>query len=266
MSEASTRGTADRSLPRRTVVIIPTYNEKDSLPVTLGRLRRAVPGADVLIVDDGSPDGTGEVADGIAQHDSAVNVMHRSAKNGLGAAYLAGFDWALERGYEVLVEMDADGSHRPEQLQSILDELETEKADLVLGSRWVPGGSIENWPRSREVISRVGNLYVKIMLGLGLGDATGGYRAYTADTLRKLDLGSVESQGYCFQVDMARRVVQSGGRVSEVPITFVERELGQSKMSRSIVFEALWRTTLWGVQHRTAQVRGLVSRGAKKSG
>lgn len=265
MSEVNPQGT-EVPLSRRTIVIIPTYNEKESLPVTLGKLRKAVPGADVLIVDDGSPDGTGEVADGIAKHDSAVNVMHRAAKNGLGAAYLAGFAWALERDYEVLVEMDADGSHRPEQLQSILDELDAKDADLVLGSRWVTGGAIENWPKSREIISRVGNLYVKIMLGLGLGDATGGYRAYSADMLRKLELDTVESQGYCFQVDMARRVVQAGGVVSEVPITFVERALGQSKMSKNIVFEALWRTTLWGIQHRVAQVRDLLSRGTQKSG
>lgn len=241
----------------KVLVIIPTYNEKESLPITLGRLRAAVPEAHVLVADDGSPDGTGKIADDLAAKDSNVNVMHREAKQGLGAAYLAGFAWGLERGFDIIVEMDADGSHQPEQLPLILEEMRAKNADLVLGSRWVPGGSVVNWPTSRKVISRVGNIYVKIMLGLGLGDATGGFRAYSSGMLRELNLDSVESQGYCFQVDMARRVVDAGGTVREVPITFVERELGQSKMSGNIVREALWRTTVWGLQKRGRQIAGI---------
>jgi dolichol-phosphate mannosyltransferase len=171
--------------------------------------------------------------------------MHRLGKQGLGAAYLAGFDWGLERDFEVLVEMDADGSHQPEQLPRLLAALED--ADLVIGSRWVDGGSVVNWPRSRQLLSRGGNGYARLLLGLGLRDATGGFRAFRRSTLEKLDLHGVASHGYCFQVDLARRAVAAGCTVVEVPIEFVERELGTSKMSGAIVREALWRVTLWGV-------------------
>jgi dolichol-phosphate mannosyltransferase len=227
------------------LVVVPTYDERLNIERTIARLRAAVPEAHALVVDDASPDGTGEVADRLAAEDPQVHVLHRLGKQGLGAAYLAGFDWGLSRGYEVLVEMDADGSHQPEQLPRLLAALED--ADLVLGSRWVPGGSVVNWPRSRELLSRGGNTYVRIALGVGLRDATGGFRAFRRATLEKLDLDGVASQGYCFQVDLARRAVERGARVVEVPIEFVERELGVSKMTGRIVREALWRVTVWGL-------------------
>ena len=240
------------------LVVIPTYDERLNLESIVGRVRSAVPAAEVLVVDDDSPDGTGELADQLAAADARVHVLHRLGKQGLGAAYLAGFGWGLARGYRVLVEMDADGSHQPEQLPSLLAALED--SDLVLGSRWVPGGSVVNWPRWREVLSRGGNTYVRLMLGLGLRDATGGFRAFRRETLDKLDIDNVASQGYCFQVDLARRAVVQGMRVQEVPIEFVERELGVSKMSGGIVREALWRVTLWGLArplggHRGARLR-----------
>jgi dolichol-phosphate mannosyltransferase len=240
------------------LVIVPTYDEADNLEPWLQRLLAAVPSAHVLIVDDNSPDGTGRLADEHAAHEARVHVLHRERKQGLGAAYLAGFAWGLQRGYDVLVEMDADGSHRPEQLPRLLAALP--HADLVLGARWVPGGSVVNWPWHRMLLSRGGNAYTRLVLGLPLHDATGGYRAYRASTLRRLDLDGVSSQGYCFQVDLAWRVVRAGCRVTEVPITFVERERGTSKMSGSIVREALWRVTAWGARHRTMQVMGVVRR------
>jgi dolichol-phosphate mannosyltransferase len=238
----------------RVLVVVPTYNERENLPLIVARIRAAVPSADVLVADDDSPDGTGEVADKLSIDDEHIQVLHRPGKAGLGAAYLAGFRWGLDRGYGVLVEMDADGSHQPEQLPRLLAALE--HADLVLGSRWVPGGAVRNWPRSREVLSRGGNTYTRLVLGLPLRDATGGYRAFRAATLEGLGLDAVASQGYCFQVDLAWRAVRAGYRVVEVPITFVERELGDSKMSRAIVAEALWRVTGWGLQARWAALRG----------
>ena len=237
----------------RIVVIVPTFNELSTLPVIVGRIRASVPEADILVADDNSPDGTGRLADELAAADDQVHVMHRLGKEGLGAAYLAGFAWALQAGYDVVVEMDADGSHQPEQLPRLLDALRT--ADLVLGSRWVPGGRTENWPKSRQLISRGGTAYTRLMLGVPIQDATGGYRAFRADTLRKLDLHEVASQGYCFQIDLAWRAVQRGLTVREVPITFVERTAGTSKMSRKIVAEALWRVTLWGVDDKVTRVR-----------
>jgi dolichol-phosphate mannosyltransferase len=230
------------------LVVVPTYDERLNLERILGRLRAAVPDAHVLVVDDASPDGTGEIADRLAAEDDHVHVLHRLGKQGLGAAYLAGFDWGLARGYDVLVEMDADGSHQPEQLPDLLAALE--HADLVIGSRWVEGGSVVNWPRSRELLSRGGNAYVRLLLGLGLRDATGGFRAFRRATLDKLDLDGVASHGYCFQVDLARRAVGTGCRVVEVPIRFVEREHGVSKMDGAIVREALWRVTVWGLSRR----------------
>jgi dolichol-phosphate mannosyltransferase len=232
----------------RVAVIMPTYNERANVEAMVGRVRRAVPGADLLVVDDNSPDGTGEVADKLAAEDSHVHVLHRERKAGLGAAYIAGFHWALDQGYDVVVEMDADGSHLPEELPRLLDALGG--ADLVLGSRYVPGGTVVNWPRSREMLSRGGNTYARLMLGITLKDATGGYRAYRADTLRKIALDEVESQGYCFQIDLAMRAIRAGLRVVEVPITFVERVHGTSKMSRAVVAEALWRVTIWGITGR----------------
>jgi len=230
------------------LVIIPTYNERDNVERIVGRVRAAVPEAHVLVADDNSPDGTGVIADGMADADPSVHVLHRMGKEGLGAAYLAGFAWGLERGYEVLVEMDADGSHKPEQLPALLDALRD--ADLVLGSRYVPGGSVVNWPKSREVLSRGGNLYTRMALNLPLRDATGGYRAFRASTLRSLDLNGVGSAGYIFQVDLAYRAQRRGLVVKEVPIEFVEREVGDSKMDQKIVTEALWQVTVWGFRDR----------------
>ncbi len=243
----------------KTLVIVPTYNEADNVVPLVQRVRTATPDADVLVVDDGSPDGTGKLADGLAAEDAHVHVLHRTAKNGLGAAYLAGFAWGLDRGYEVLVEMDADGSHQPEQLSRLLEEVDA-GADLVLGSRWVPEGEVVNWPARRAVLSRGGNLYTRLALGLPLRDATGGYRAFRASALREILDGGVASQGYCFQVDLARRAVRGGFDVREVPITFVERVAGESKMDGSIVREALWRVTLWGVRDRTDWLRRVGSR------
>lgn len=237
----------------RVLVTIPTYNEAQNLEGVVRRVRTAVPAADVLVIDDSSPDGTGDIADRLAERDDQVHVLHRLDKQGLGAAYLAGFEWGLSRDYEVLVEMDADGSHQPEELHRLLHALN--QADLVLGSRWVTGGRVQNWSRTRMVLSRGGNTYVRLALGVPLRDTTGGYRAFRADTLRRLDLGDVASQGYCFQVDLAWRACRRGLRVIEVPITFVEREFGRSKMSRAIVLEALWRVTAWGVSHRSRRQR-----------
>ena len=237
----------------RIVVIVPTFNEYDTLPVIVSRVRSSVPEAHILVADDNSPDGTGQVADGLAAADDHVHVMHRLGKEGLGAAYLAGFAWALQEGYDVVVEMDADGSHQPEQLPRLLAALRT--ADLVLGSRWVPGGRTENWPKYRQLISRGGSTYTRMMLGVPIHDVTGGYRAFRAETLRRLDLHEVASQGYCFQVDLAWRACQRGLDVREVPITFVERTAGTSKMSQKIVVEALWRVTMWGIDDKVTKVR-----------
>lgn len=240
------------------LVVIPTYNEVESLPIALDRLLAAVPQTHVLVADDNSPDGTGTLADTRAASDDRIHVLHRTAKEGLGAAYLAGFAWGLEHGYDVIIEMDADGSHRAVDLPSMLVALTN--ADVVLGSRWTAGGTVVNWPKSREVLSRGGNIYTRVMLGIPIKDATGGFRAYRADGLRKMNLAAVESQGYCFQVDLAWRAVQSGLKVVEVPITFVERELGQSKMDQKIVVEALWRVTLWGLNKRAKDVKRLITR------
>lgn len=244
----------------RVAVVIPTYNERGNIEGTADRIRRAVPDADMLIVDDSSPDGTGEIADKLTAEDSHVHVLHRTQKAGLGAAYIAGFHWALAAGYDVLVEMDADGSHQPEELPLLLDALKN--ADLVLGSRWVPGGTVRNWPKSRELLSRGGNTYARLMLGIGLKDATGGYRAYRAATLRAIGLDEIHSQGYCFQIDLARRALAAGLRVTEVPITFVERVHGSSKMSKAIVAEAFWRVAWWGVSDRWQSLRGSRHRAA----
>jgi dolichol-phosphate mannosyltransferase len=240
------------------LVIIPTYNESENIARIISRTRKAVPDAHILIADDNSPDGTGKLADEIASADNHVHVMHRLGKEGLGAAYLAGFEWGLNEGYEVLVEMDADGSHQPEQLPELLAALSN--ADLVLGSRWVRGGKVVNWPRSREVLSRGGNLWTRMMLGIPLRDATGGFRAFRRKTLLGLGLDNVASAGYCFQVDLAWRALKADFRVVEVPITFIEREYGASKMSQRIVIEALVRTTIWGVAHRAKQLRRVATK------
>jgi dolichol-phosphate mannosyltransferase len=242
----------------RVLVIIPTYNERDNVEPIVERVVGSVPDANVLIVDDGSPDGTGKVADELAADDPRIRVLHRSEKAGLGAAYIAGFGWGLEHDYGVLVEMDADGSHSPEQLPALLGALRD--ADVVLGSRWVAGGTVVNWPMARELWSRGANLYTRIALGMRLRDATGGYRAYRRATIERIGYQAVASQGYCFQIDLAWRASRAGLRVVEVPITFTDREHGESKMSGAVAREALWRVTAWGARHRADQVRRALRR------
>ena len=234
---------------KRVVIVMPTYNERQNLEIMAGRIRESVPEADLLVVDDNSPDGTGDLADKLSEADPHIQVLHRTDKAGLGPAYIAGFRWALERGYDAVVEMDADGSHQPEQLPDLLAALAA-GADGVIGSRWVPGGQLLNWPRSREVLSRGANVYTRIMLGLKIKDATGGYRAYRASALRAISLDTVESAGYCFQIDLTLRMVRAGLNIVEVPITFVERERGASKMSQAIIGEAFLRVAQWAVSTR----------------
>ncbi len=234
--------------------MIPTYDERENLAPLLRRLHAAMPGVHALVVDDASPDGTGQLADELAAADERIAVLHRDSKDGLGAAYVAGFRWGLRSGYDALVEMDADGSHAPEDLPRLLAPL-GDGADLVLGSRYVPGGRVVNWPRHREWLSRSGNLYSRLALGVGVTDVTGGFRAYRRRLLEALDLDGIASQGYCFQVDLLWRSVRAGYRVVEVPITFTEREQGSSKMTGEIVREALWRVTLWGARQRLGELR-----------
>jgi len=245
-------GTADHAAGYpgvgRVLVVVPTYNEADNIRGIVDRIRRAVPAAEVLIVDDASPDGTGALADRMARADGHLHVLHRGAKQGLGAAYVAGFGWAVERGYAAVAEMDADGSHAPEELPRLLDA--ARDADVVIGSRWTTGGRVVNWPLRRRLLSRLGNLYTRLALGMPLSDATGGFRVYRVSALRRLALPSVASQGYAFQVELSWRAHRAGLRTVEVPITFVERERGTSKMSPVIVGEALWRVTLWSVLDR----------------
>jgi dolichol-phosphate mannosyltransferase len=237
----------------RTLVIIPTYNERDNLDWIVGRVRAAVPHAEVLVVDDNSPDGTGALADDLAERDDRVHVLHRAGKEGLGAAYRDGMRWGLAEGFGVIVEMDADGSHQPEQLVRLLDRLG--EADVVVGSRWVPGGGVVNWPIERKLLSRGGSAYARFALGVPVKDITGGYRAFTAEALERIDLDAVLSQGYCFQIDMLWHAAARGLRIAEVPITFVERERGSSKMSSGIVLEAMLRVTGWAIASLPARAR-----------
>ncbi|MDV3129633.1 polyprenol monophosphomannose synthase [Mycobacterium sp. 21AC1] len=243
---------------RRTLVIIPTYNERENLPLIVGRVHDARPDVHILIVDDGSPDGTGDLADELALADTdRVHVMHRTSKAGLGAAYLAGFDWGLGRGYSVLVEMDADGSHAPEELKRLLDAVDT-GADLAIGSRYVPGGTVRNWPWRRLALSKTANTYSRFLLGVNIHDITAGYRAYRREVLEKIDLSAVDSKGYCFQIDLTWRAINNGFSVVEVPITFTERELGVSKMSGSNIREAMFKVAEWGIRGRLDRARGVV--------
>jgi dolichol-phosphate mannosyltransferase len=228
------------------LVVLPTYNELESLPVVLERLFAHNPQVHVLIVDDASPDGTGELADGLAKADARIQVLHREAKSGLGAAYIAGFRLGLSQGFDYLIEMDADGSHRSEDLVKLIEA--STRADLVIGSRWVRGGAVENWAWHRVALSRLGNLYARTMLGAKIRDMTAGFRVFRADLVSKLIETEVASAGYSFQIEMAWRASKLGAEITEVPITFVEREFGSSKMSSDIVREALWLITRWGVK------------------
>lgn len=240
-------------------MVIPTYNESANIEWIIGRLRAAQPEVDVLVMDDNSPDGTGKMVEGLAASDPRVRVVHREEKAGLGAAYRHGFRIALDEGYDVIGEMDADGSHQPEQLQRLLDAI-SGGADLVIGSRWIPGGSIVNWPRRREFLSRGGNLYVRLLLGLRVKDATAGFRLFRRETLEAIDIDTVTSTGYVFQTDMAYRTVRQGLSITEVPIEFVERERGDSKMSADVATESLKLITRWGLGERRRQLRERFSR------
>ncbi|WP_128772328.1 polyprenol monophosphomannose synthase [Actinomyces oricola] len=241
----------------KALVVIPTYNEIESLPQVLDGVREHAPQADVLVVDDGSPDGTGTLADSRAEQDDHIHVLHRTEKNGLGPAYMAGFSWALASGYELICEMDADGSHRPQDLALLIQRAEMADApDLVVGSRWVSGGATEGWDAKRVALSRAGNLYINAMLGMRVKDATAGFRIYRAAILRRMDLSKVEALGYGFQVNMTKLVDDIGGRIVEMPITFVEREAGVSKLSGSIITEELGLVTRWGLAKRGGQIAG----------
>jgi dolichol-phosphate mannosyltransferase len=233
----------------RTLIVVPTYNEAANLPSLINELRSHAPDADVLVVDDASPDGTGRLASEMAAADGAVHVLQRSSKDGLGVAYRAGFEWGLARSdYRWFVEMDADGSHRPTELRRLRNAAFA--ADLVIGSRWVAGGKLVDWPLSRRLISRVGTAYARRLLGLPVHDATAGFRVLSRRALESVELDSIASHGYCFQIDVTRRVFNAGLPIAEVPVTFVERRHGASKMTTGIVFEALWRVTLWGLARR----------------
>ena len=264
MSEANPTGAGSEGYPGvgRVVVIIPTYNEAENIRMITERVRRAVPAVDIVVADDNSPDGTGAIVDELAAADGRIHALHRTGKQGLGAAYVAGFRWARERGYDAVVEMDADGSHAPEELPKLLDA--ARDADVVIGTRRVAGGKAVNWPAHRLLLSRGASLYTRMALGLPLRDATAGYRVYRMPVLDKIDVGSVQSQGYCFQIDLGWRSHRNGFRITEVPITFADREHGASKMSSSIVREALWRVTVWGVQARGRAVAQRLSRPSRQ--
>lgn len=233
----------------KALVVLPTYNEAANIAEVLRRLRAAAGDVDVLVVDDSSPDGTADMAEALADELGGVEVMRRPAKSGLGSAYRAGFRVGLARGYEALVEMDADLSHDPATLPDLLEAVEG-GADLAIGTRYMPGGRIPDWPWHRRAISKIGNLYARTMLGISPRDSTSGFRAYRRDALEKLDLDTVRADGYGFQVEMAYLVERNGGRIAEVPIEFRDRTLGHSKMSGRIVVEALALVTWWGVRDR----------------
>jgi dolichol-phosphate mannosyltransferase len=232
----------------RSLVIIPTYNEVENLPVILKRVFQDAPQVDVLIVDDASPDGTGALADDFAVKNSRVKVFHRSSKDGLGGAYRAGFAWGLRKNYEIMVQLDADGSHPTDAIVKLIAALA--EFDVAIGSRWVSGGSVVNWPLHRKILSRGGNLYARLMLRLPIRDATAGFRAFRAEALVDSGLLETESQGYVFQVESSLLIARKHLKVVEIPITFVEREIGTSKMSQKIVLEAMLNVTKWAFSGR----------------
>jgi len=229
----------------RYLVVIPTYNEAETILETVSRVLALKPELSVLVVDDSSPDGTGSIVEEIFASESRVQLLIRKQKQGLGLAYLEGFQWAFTRGFDFIVEMDADGSHRAQDLALLIEASDT--ADLVIGSRWIHGGEVENWPLIRKLISRIGNRYAKAILGSKILDMTSGFRIYRAEFLQQLVAESVSSHGYSFQVELAYRASMSGS-VVEVPITFVERVNGKSKMTLAIVLEALTKVTFWGIK------------------
>ena len=239
----------------RALVIVPTYNEVDSIGEVAERLFASA-GADVslLVIDDGSPDGTADAVRELARGPHDIELMERAGKQGLGTAYVAGFAWAIERGYDVVVEMDADLSHDPADARRLIEALDV--ADLAIGSRYVPGGRIENWSPARRWLSLAGNLYARMWLGFAVKDSTSGFRAYKVDALRRQDLSQLRSEGYAFQIEMTRRLHRSGATIREIPITFVERVQGKSKMSRRIVIEAILKVTRWGIRDRITHRAG----------
>ena len=234
---------------RTRLIIVPTYNELANAPLLIRRIFKHIPNSDVLVVDDGSPDKTGDAIRELQQEFPTLHLLERKTKLGLGSAYRLGFAWGLEQGYEELIEMDADLSHRVRDLKTMIDEKKSQPmTDLVIGSRWISGGRTENWSKGRELLSRGANLYVRAMLGLGLKDSTAGFRIYSAAMLRRLDFQSIKSDGYSFQIEMTRAVHKLGGKIIEVPITFRERKNGVSKMSKKIVREAMFLVTTWGLK------------------
>jgi dolichol-phosphate mannosyltransferase len=232
----------------RTLVVVPTYQEADNVREVLRRARTALPDAHLLVVDDDSPDGTGDVVEAVAAELGQIHLLRRDAKSGLGSAYRAGFAWGIERGDEILCQMDADLSHDPAALPEIVGPVAAGDADIVIGSRYVPGGSIPHWPRLRRALSKYGNRYAALLLGLKLHDATSGFRAYRTDALQAIDYADTRSRGYGFQIETAYRLWQWGGRLVEVPITFTDRVRGNSKMSLAVAGEELGLVTWWGVR------------------
>ena len=237
----------------RTLVCIPTFNEAASIPVILREIYALDIDVDVLVIDDNSPDGTGAIVDEIASTNPRIHRLPRASRGGFADSYLAGFRWGFAQNYDAIVQMDADGSHRAVDLPLLLAALEN--CDVVIGSRWTKGGAVVNWPKHREVLSRGGNFYARVLLGVEIRDVTAGFKAYRSGVLSALDLDSIVSEGYCFQVDLVNRARNRGYRICEVPIVFVERELGVSKMNKKIVQEALKRVTVWGLAQRLLRKR-----------
>jgi dolichol-phosphate mannosyltransferase len=254
---ASPASTPKSPAARRTVVVVPTYDEATNIDELLRRVRLADPAAHVLIVDDGSPDGTADLVRAHRDYNHYVHLLERPSKQGLGAAYRAGFRWALARDYDVVVQLDADLSHPPERLPALLDALD--EHDIVIGSRYVPGGAVVNWPLRRRLLSWAGNIYVRLVLRLPVRDATAGYRAFTRAALLRIGALETTSNGYCFQIENTWHAARGGVRMSEVPITFTERARGRSKMSRSIAAEAVRRVLVWRWRELTAGPERLTS-------
>jgi len=234
-------------MPKR-LIILPTYNEAENVKVLIPRIFKHIEDCTALVIDDSSPDGTAEIARDLANKFPNLEVVNQGKKGGLGSAYRFGFLWGISRGYEDLVEMDADLSHRVRDLSNLLEMKDRLDADLVIGSRWISGGEIVNWSKGRELLSRLANRYVRVVLNLHINDSTSGFRVYSSELMKKIDIASIQSEGYCFQIEMTRAARKAGGKIVEVPITFRERERGVSKMSKAIVFEAMALVTLWGLK------------------
>ena len=234
-------------MPKR-LVILPTYNEAENIPVLIPRIFKYLPDCTVLVIDDGSPDRTAEIAKQLANNYPNLEVINQGKKGGLGSAYRFGFLWGISRGFDELIQMDSDMSHRVRDLSNLIEMKSRLGADLVIGSRWISGGEIENWSKGRELLSRFANRYVRAVLNLGINDSTSGFRVYSSDLMKRIELEDIKSEGYCFQIEMTRAARKVGGKIVEVPITFRERESGVSKMSKAIVFEAMALVTLWGLK------------------